>query len=852
MAGRWRRPIERAPWIARIDQVRPEIHGFARESRVEPAAGRGAPWYRWGVSAAWRLRASALRRRCRPAEIPFETTAEVTSAPGIVGQERAAEALRFGSGLRRPGYNLFVVGPPGVGKHTLLQQSLTERGQAQATPGDWCYVHNFAEPARPRAIELSPGQGASLRGDMKRAVEELRDRLRAAFESEEFRTRRQRILDRLEKRQQDALSEVQERARRRGVAVLQTPGALGVAPMRGGSAMSPQEFGALPKSERDERQAEMDSVGKELQGVLHRFHDWEREHRDELRALEREMAQAAARRALAGVRASHAATPAVREHLDAVENDIVERAGSLLEGSSDGEVGPHHEHGADFDESVFDRYRINLLVDRRGENGAPVVREDHPSYANLVGRIEHEARFGTLVTHVGLLKGGALHRAIGGYLILDALKVLQNPLAWEALKRTLNAGEIRIESPDQALGFLPVVSLRPQPIPLGDLKLVLTGDRLLYYQLAALDPEFTELFKVLVDFEEEIDRDGDGESTYASLIAGLVSKEALRPFDRGAVARVIDHAVRLAGDAYKLSVHMRSIVDLLREADYWAGERGREVATAADVREAIDAQRTRGGRIRERIHEAIRREDRLVSTEGARVGQVNGLTVLSLGDQMLGHPTRITARTRTGRGELLDIEREVELGGPIHSKGVLILGGLLGSRYAPKSPLSLAATLVFEQSYGPVEGDSASLAELCALLSALSEVPLRQSIAITGSVNQQGDVQSVGGVNEKIEGFFDVCRERGLTGEQGVVIPRTNAKNLMLREDVVEAAETGSFQVYAVQRVDEAVELLTDMPAGERDERGRFEDGSVNALVERRLEEYAAAARAFSAGSRNA
>ena len=460
--------------------------------------------------------------------------------------------------------------------------------------------------------------------------------------------------------------------------------------------------------------------------------------------------------------------------------------------------------------------------------------EDNPNHANLIGRIEHETQFGALITNFTLIKAGALHRAAGGYLVIDALKLLQHPYAWEALKRTIRSGQIEIESLGQAAGLVQTVSLEPEPVALGSTKIVLTGERRLYALLAALDPDFLELFKVLVDFEETMDRGAESQQTYANLVASLVDKEELRPFDRGAVARVIDQAARAAGDAEKLSVGMRGIVDLLREADYWAGEAERATASEDDVQHAIDAQLYRSGRVRQRLQEAIRREDILVSTSGASTGQVNGLSVLHLGGQAFGHPTRITARVRLGKGELVDIEREVELGGPIHSKGVLILGGFLGSRYATRFPLSLSASLVFEQSYAGVEGDSASLAELCALLSALAEVPLRQSLAITGSVNQQGQAQSVGGVNEKIEGFFDICAERGLTGDQGVIIPRTNAKNLMLRRDVVEAVEAGRFHVHAVETVDDAMELLTGEPAPH-----------INDRVESRLASFAARSRHF-------
>ncbi len=484
------------------------------------------------------------------------------------------------------------------------------------------------------------------------------------------------------------------------------------------------------------------------------------------------------------------------------------------------------------------------MVDHDGARGAPVIYEDHPTYANLVGRIEHLQELGALVTDFTLIRSGALHRANGGYLLLDAIKLLQQPFAWEALKRALRTHEIKIESLGQALGLVSTVSLEPEAIPL-DTKVVLLGDRLLYHLLATLDPEFGDLFKVMADFEQDMDRRRESDAAYANLVAGLVRKERLRSFGRGAVARVIEQAARLAGDAQKLSLNLRAIVDLLREADYCASRASRAMVAAEDVQAAIDAQRQRAGRLRQRMLEAIRRTTLLIDTSGEKVGQINGLSVVELGDHAFGHPTRITARARVGKGEVVDIEREVELGGPIHSKGVLILAGLLGARYAPRVPLSLSASIVFEQSYGGVEGDSASLAELCALLSAIADVPIKQGLAVTGSVNQHGEIQPIGGVNEKIEGFFDVCRERGLTGEHGVLIPRGNVQHLMLRTDVIAAVVERRFHVHAVSHVDEAIALLTGRAAGARGRDGAFPAGSVNALAEARLAMFAEDARRF-------
>jgi lon-related putative ATP-dependent protease len=537
--------------------------------------------------------------------------------------------------------------------------------------------------------------------------------------------------------------------------------------------------------------------------------------------------------------------PKVVEYLEAVRENVVENVDEFRRT----EEGPAPLIGIplprSFSESpVFRRYQVNVVVDHSKSCGAPVVYENHPTYINLAGRIEHIAQMGALLTDFSLIRPGALHRANGGYLIIDAREVLIQPYAWEGLKLALRSQELRMESLGQALSLISTVSLEPEPIPL-DAKIVLIGERLLYYLMYQLDPDFPELFRVEADFNEEIERSEENSQAYARLVAMMVRKEGLRPFSREAVARLVEHGARLAADSERLSVHLASIADLLQESDFWAGENGHEVVGGDDVQQAIDAQIQRADRVRERLQEEIERGTILIDTDGVCIGQVNGLSVINMGNFAFGLPSRITARVRMGKGEVVDIEREVEMGGPIHSKGVLILSGFLSTRYSPEHPLSLWASLVFEQSYAGVEGDSASLAELCVLLSALADVPIKQSWAVTGSINQHGQVQTIGGVNEKIEGFFDVCRRRGLTGEQGVIIPAANLDHLMLRHDVVEAVTDGRFQIWTVRTVDQAAELLMGMPAGERDETGSFPEGTINHLVEHRLIELAERQRAF-------
>jgi lon-related putative ATP-dependent protease len=787
-----------------------------------------------------------LRQTCDPSQFDFETTAELEDLSEIIGQERAVDAILFGIRIRRAGYNLFALGPSGTGKRTTICQFLDQQAAAEPTPSDWCYVNNFEQSHRPRALRLPPGQGVVLQKDMEELIEELRSAIPAAFESEDYRTRKQEAEEEFKEQQEKAFGDIQEEAQKRNVALIRTPSGLAFAPLRESEVISPDEFQKLPEEERKRFEQDISTLQEQLQATLHQVRQWEREARERVKKLDRQVAMFAVGHLIEELREKYAELPEVAEHLDAVQQDVVENVDEFRSPEETpqgmGLPLPRSLTGP----SLFRRYQVNVLVDHSQSKGAPVIHEEHPTYNNLIGRIEHLAQMGALVTDFNLIKPGALHRANGGYLILDAREVLLQAYAWDGLKRALRSAEVRIESLAQALSLASTVSLEPEPIPL-DAKVVLIGERSLYYLLYQADPDFGELFKVEADFNEEMTRTPENNRMYAHLIGRMARQEGLRPFDREAVARVIEHSARMAGDAEKLSVHLLSITDLLREADYWADRAGNGAVTAGDVQRAIDAQIHRADRLRERVQERIQRGTVLIDTAGERVGQVNGLSVIGLGNFAFGQPTRITARVRLGKGEVIDIEREVELGGPIHSKGVLILSGFLGARYATDQPLSLSASLVFEQSYGGVEGDSASLAELCALLSALARTPIQQSWALTGSVNQHGQVQPIGGVNEKIEGFFDVCKIRGLTGEQGVLIPVSNVKHLMLRHDVVDAVKSGQFHVYPVETVDQAIELLTGVPAGEQDEEGNFAEGSINQRVEARLIELAEKQRAASA-----
>lgn len=794
------------------------------------------------------LSPDALRRRELAADLVFETTEELEDLEGPVGQERASGALRLAVGLRGDGYNAYVMGPPGAGKHALVQRTLARAGLDAETPSDWCYLNDFAEPRRPRALELPAGRAAELRKDMDRLVDELRAAIPAAFESGDYRTRMQLLEKQLEEAREHALDEVRKRAEARSVALLRTPMGFGFAPVKDGSVLDPGAFRALPEEVQQHFQKDIAELQALLQETLRAMPDLERRHRERVKETNREVAMYAAGHLLDELKRRYADLPAVLGHLDAVRQDVVDNVHEFLTGSENDDAAATMRKLLT-QTPALRRYGVNVMVDHAGRAGAPVVYEDLPNLANLAGRVEHHAHFGTLVTDFTLIRPGALHRANGGFLVLDARKLLVQPFAWEELKRALRSREIRIEPPERLFGIATTASLEPQPIPL-DVKVVLVGDRLLWHLLCAYDPDFPQLFKVEADFEDWVPRSPDAERDFARLVATVARRDAVPPLDRAAVARLLHEASRLAGDATRLSADVAALRDLVREAGHGAATAGRGRTTGEDVRGALAAQRRRSGRLREAVGEEIRRGTIVVETSGARVGQVNGLSVVTLGRHGFGQPSRITARARMGKGEVVDIEREVELGGPIHSKGVLILGGFLGARYARESPLSLAATVVFEQSYGGVEGDSASLAELCALLSAIAEVPLRQAVAVTGSVDQLGRVQAVGGVSDKVEGFFDVCRARGLDGAQGVVVPAANVPHLVLRDEAFAAIAEGRFRVWAVETVDEAMEVLSGVASGAADAEGRFPAGTLNARVAERLTRFAERARAFAAAAR--
>lgn len=759
-----------------------------------------------------KLTADALFHPCDPAGFEFETTLDLDDVD-IVGQSRAVDAIRFGIGIDQEGYNLFAMGPSGIGKHHVVSRFLEQRAREQHIPRAWCYVHNFEDPRSPRAIAFEPGEATAAKRAVDRLISDLEIAVRSVFEGEDFRARRRAIDHEFDRRHEDALSEINDEGREEGVALTRTQEGFILAPIVEGELLPPEEMDQLPDDERERLEGVRERLSKKLRATLDEFPRWDRERRDRIRELQRDSTSAAIGDLFVEIRDDFADSRAFVDHLDRIEQHVAENPETFL--GFDDEEGP--PNAMERPPQPFDgaeKYAVNVLVDHGPDaSGAPIVYEDDPTVENLLGSIEYEAQYGALFTHFGLIRPGSLHRANGGYLVVDARKLLADPRAWSQFKRTLYAHEIRAEAARDGAGLAPTtLSLTPDPVPLVA-KVVLIGERETYYALSDLDPDMGELFKVMADFETEMPRTEANVRTYAQLVATLGRRDDLAPFHCDAVARVVEQSSRLAHDSSKLTIHMRTLADLLRESDFWRIEEDLDVVSAAHVQRALDEEKRRNGRIRDRLAEQIHDGLIVIETDGMKIGQVNGLSVIRFGQSSFGRPTRISATATLGGGEVVDIEREVDLGGPIHSKGILILRGFLAERFATDHPLSLSASIVFEQSYSGVDGDSASTAEACALLSAIADIPLRQSLALTGAIDQRGAVQAVGGVNEKIEGFFDVCKQRGLTGEQGVIIPTANVAELMLRSDVIDAVREERFSVWAVDHIDQALDLLTGEPA---------------------------------------
>ncbi len=777
---------------------------------------------------------SELRHACDLAAFPFDTTAEIVPSDEVIGQDRAVKAIEFGLSIKNHGFNLYVSGIPGTGKNSIVKTIVSRISKDRPVPEDWCYINNFRDPDRPRAIKLPPGKARAFRRDMEWFIELMMTEIPKLFESKEYEEEKARIFEGLERAKEALFSEVGRRAQELGFQLTITRTGIVKIPFYKGKPLEPQDIEQLTLEERRDMEEREKKVDAEIRDFLAKARQLDKEAHEKIHETNRRVAHFAMGHGIEDLKEKYGRlNPRITDYLSEVEEDILNNLKEFLGQQQEPAFPVEGMDRAGF----LDRYKVNVVVDNSKTKGAPMIEEPNPTYNNLVGRIERKAKFGVFFTNFTMIKSGSVLQANGGYLLLNALDVLRNPFSWDALKRIIKNNQVKIEDIAEIYGFA-TGGIKPEPIPVS-LKVIMLGSPLLYYLLLAYDEDFREIFKVKSDFDTQTSDGPDEKMRYARFIARAVETDKLLPFGREAVAEVVDYAARLAEKKGKLSLRFSDIADLVRESSYWASLDGSQVVGRQHVERAIEEKIYRSNLIEEKIRELIAEGTLMVDVSGSVAGQVNGLSVYDLGDFSFGKPSRITARAYLGKAGVVDIEREAKLSGRIYNKGVLILSGYLGGKYAQERPLSLSASLAFEQSYGEVDGDSASAAELIAILSAIADVPVKQGIAITGSINQKGEVQPIGGVNEKIEGFFSICKAKGLTGEQGVVIPVQNVKNLMLKKEIVQAVRDGKFRIYAVSTVDEAVEILTGLPAGEKLPDGTYPEGTLNFFVDKKLKEMA-------------
>ena len=791
-----------------------------------------------------KLKSNQLYTKCDPKKFKFSSTAELEERLSALGQDRALSAVEIGINIQSKGYNLFCLGPEGTGKTSLVKRVLVEEAKKRPTPDDWAYVYNFDEPYKPQAVNFPAGTAAEFAKDIDKLIETLSVSIPAILESDEYKAGQSIIHEKFKQHKEEYIKILQKKAKGKSVSLLHMPVGLVVAPVKNGEVLRPEAFDELPESEKKQLLEDLNQMQEEIENTAQDLPQWEDKQRKETNDLREKFLKIAVKNPIDELHAKYKGHKQANDFLKKIQKHIITNIDEFMPSSENNCGGGEGDDALSAlfsrmkqpEEDKYAKFKVNVIVKNEPDSGAPIIHLDHPTQGNLVGRVERIQQYGALLTDFSLIKSGALHQANGGFLLIDARKLLLQPYAWDSLKRALASKTVKIEAPSEETTFT-TISLDPEPIPL-QVKVILTGDEELYEVLSERDPDFSDFFKVEADFGVLMDRTPENEVEYAKLIGSLSKKKKLRSLNKQAVAKVIEYSSRLAEDSEKLTAHIASIGDLLREADYWARKSKANQIGKNHIEQAIDAQIYRSDRIKQAMLEQIDKGTILMDVEGSRVGQINGLVVYNFSRTSFGKPARITTQVRIGKGEFINIEREVEMSGPIHTKGVLILSSLLANRFAKDRPLSLSASIVFEQSYGGVDGDSASSTEYYCMLSAIANLPIKQNIAVTGSINQFGEVQPIGGVNEKIEGFFDVCRHRGLTGDQGVIIPRTNVKDLMLREDVLNAVDEGKFHIYAVDNVDDGIEILTGIKAGKPDKHGNYPKGTVNYAVRQGLEYF--------------
>jgi len=801
------------------------------------------------TAAKCRVRPEKLRRVYDPESLDFETTEEVPPLVGWIGQERGVEAINFGISIKSRGYNIFVAGPGGTGRNSTVKSIVQAKAAQESVPNDWCYVNNFKEPDCPRALRLPAGKGREFVRDMDELIADCKVEIPRAFESEEYERRKAEALDSLNQKKSRLFSTLGRKAETLGFTIQVSKTGVMNVPVVGGRAIDSKSYEKLPDEEKARIEANNQKLQDEVAHVLSSIRQLDKEAKEKLRELDRDIAMFAVGDLLERLKQKYKDYEQVCRHLEDVENHIVSNIKLFKsEEEKTSEILGVKTAPA---QSRYDIYRVNLFVDNSDLKGAPVLVEPNPTYDNLFGRVEYKGKLGSMVTDFHMIKPGAVHRANGGYLVVQALDVLRSPFAWDGLKRVIRSGEVRIESAWEQYRAVPSPTLRPEPIPVN-LKVIMIGSPVLYQMLYQMDEDFGRLVKVKAHFDLEMDWNDDHVNQYARFVSARCEDGKLLPFHKTAVAAIIEYGSWLAGDQQKISTKFNFISNIISEASYWAREESARLVRDEHVKRAIERKEYRSNMLEEKIQRLIEEGTLMVDTKGSVPGQVNGLSILDLGDYAFGKPSRITAAISLGTKGVINVERQAKMSGRVHSKGVMILSGYLASKFGQDKPLCLSASLCFEQLYDEVEGDSASSTELYALLSAISGVPIKQNLAVTGSVNQRGEIQAVGGVTRKIEGFFDVCKKRGLTGDQGVIIPAQNVKHLMLRHDVVEAVARKQFHIYAVKTIEEGIELLTGMPAGEQGPDGKYPEDTVFGKVDAKLQIMAERMKSFQAKEDNA
>ncbi|WP_170107605.1 Lon protease family protein [Photobacterium lipolyticum] len=783
------------------------------------------------LTEAKKLIASELFHACDPELFDFETTDEIKPIASPLGLDRAIEAIKLGIGIPSSGFNIYVMGSTGLGKHAMTQQLLAEHDDKGKAIFDWCYVNNFREPSKPVALQLPAGMGKRLRHKIKQLIEELRNTIPSQLQSEDFTRRTDQLQNELNAKEIAAFQSIEKKANKQGCVLKKSKTGYLIQPEKDGKIITKSEFTVLPVKEQKAIDKSIEELRRLLVNLLNQVPLWDQEMRGKKEQLEREFVGITLDYLTGHLPEDMLAVKAINDYISSLKEHVLDNI-KLFSGTLETEVEVYSGHKLTFD--PFTAYEINIIVDNSKAERTPVIYEDNPSYLNLVGSIEHRGEFGTFVTNFTLIKPGAFHRANGGYLLIDIIQLLNKPFVWDVFKRTLLSKELRIQPLEQFLSINTIASLEPEIIPL-DVKVILMGDRMMYYLLKHYDPDFAQLFKVQADCSEEINRDPQSCQLFSQFIKSLQTEENTRPLDRTAVAKVIEYSARQMEDGEKLSLHRGNLRSLLLEANYWAEQQNHNQIDAQAVQQAIKARQYRTGYLKELITENIHRGISVIETSGKKVGQVNGLSVVSVDETMFGRPCRITATVHLGQGKVINIEREVDLSGPSHSKGVMILTAFLRERYEQILPLSFSATLTFEQSYGMIDGDSASAAELCALLSAIAQIPLKQNISLTGAIDQHGNIEAIGGVNEKIEGFFEICNASGLTGDQGVIIPKTNLVHLMVDEEIRQAVAEDRFHIWAVDHIEQVIKLLTGLEIGEPDSKQRYPLNSINGAIASRI-----------------